>query len=120
MSVGNTVQKDTPKRYLRDISSIIKNIMLLYSNHVYFTLRNKLKKNVLQNEIKDLLFEVSNPSTLFFFKLFPMRDQAFITSIQKEGEEVLKSVVCLWALLLLNNRSFVNFCKWGWVQGSKN
>ena len=49
-----------------------------------------------------------------------MRDQTFITSIQKGGEEVLKFAACLQALLLLNNRTIVNFCEWGWVQGSKN
>ena len=74
----------------------------------------QIKKNVLQNEIKDLTFEVSNVSiTFFFFKLFPMRDETFMTPTQKGGEEVLKFVTCLWILLVLNSRSIVHFRKWG-------
>ena len=38
-----------------------------------------------QKEVKDLTFEVSDPST------------------------------CLQFLLFLNNRSIVRFCEWGWV-----
>ena len=48
-----------------------------------------------------------------------MRDQTFMTSIQKGGEEVLKFVTCLQAHLLLNNRSFVHFCEWRWWRGKK-
>ena len=69
---------------------------------MYIFTRNR--KNVLRNEIKDLTFEVSNPS-LSFFKLFPRRDQTFITSAQKGGKEVWKFVACLRILLFLSNRS---------------
>ena len=34
-----------------------------------------------------------------------MRDQTFMASTQKGGEEVSKFVACLWILLFLNNRS---------------
>ena len=60
-----------------------------------------------------------SPSLSFLKKLFCMRDQKFMTSIQKGGEEVLKFVACLRALLFLNNRSIVHFCEWGWVQSKK-
>ena len=43
------------------------------------------QKSMLQKEIKDLTFEVSNHST------------------------------CLQFLLFLNNRSIFHFCEWGWV-----
>ena len=81
--------------------------------YIFFCGTNQ--KNVLQKEIKDLTFEVSNLSIIFFFffKLFPMRDKTFMTPTQKGGEEVLKFVTCLWILLVLNNRSIVHFRKWG-------
>ena len=48
-----------------------------------------------------------------------MRDQTFMTSTQKGGEEVLKFVAYLWILLLLNNMSIVHFCKRGVGVGVK-
>ena len=36
---------------------------------------------MLQKEIKDLTFEVFNPSTDFFKKLFPIKDHKFIMPI---------------------------------------
>ena len=47
-----------------------------------------------------------------------MRDQTFITSTQKGGEEILKFVTCLKILLILNNRSIVHFYEW--EGGKKN
>ena len=67
------------------------------------------QKNLLQNEIKDLLFEVSNFSSTFCFFNY-LRDQLFMTSTQKGGEEVWKFVTCLWILLI------VHFREWGWVK----
>ena len=54
---------------------------------------------MLQNKIKDLTFEVSHLSIIFFKKLFPIRDQTFMTSTQKGGN--LKFIQCLWILLFL-------------------
>ena len=48
-----------------------------------------------------------------------MRGQTFMTSTQKEGEEVLKFVACLQILSFLNNISIVHFCEWSmgaWVK----
>ena len=48
-----------------------------------------------------------------------MKDQTFMTSTQKGGEEVLKFVACLQILLFLNNISIVHFCEWAlgtWVK----
>ena len=42
------------------------------------------------------------------FKLFPIKDQTFMASIQKGGE-VLKFIACLQALLFLSNRSILYF-----------
>ena len=79
--------------------------------HIFFCGTNK--KNVLQNEIKDLTFEVPNLSITFIFeKLFSMRDQTFMTRTHKKSEEVLKFVTCLLILLILKNRSIVHFCEW--------
>ena len=41
--------------------------------YILFCGANK-KKNVLQEEIKDLTFKVSNPSTHFLKKFFPIKD----------------------------------------------
>ena len=42
-----------------------------------------------------------------------MRDQTFMTSLQKGGEEFLKFVIFLWIQLILTSRSIVHFCKCG-------
>ena len=89
--------------------------MFLYSCHILFYGTNK--KNVLQKEIEDLTFEVSDLSTHFFKKSFPIRDQTFMTSTQRKCGEVLQSVTCLQILLFLNNRCTAHFCWWrvgGW------
>ena len=50
---------------------------------------------------------------IYFFLLFPMVNQAFMTFTQKGGEEVLKFVMCLWILLILTKRSIIHFRRWG-------
>ena len=57
--------------------------IFLRSSIFYFV--GQIKKSVLQKEIKDLSFEVTNPSTSLQFLLF------------------------------LNNRSTVHYCELGWV-----
>ena len=47
-----------------------------------------------------------------------MRDQTFMTSLQKGGEEFLKFVIFLWIQLILTSRSIVHFYKCG--VGQKN
>ena len=64
-SLGNTVQQDTPKHFYETSPQSCKTLFL-YSYLVYFILRNKSKKCV-YNEIKDLIFEVSNLSITFLF-----------------------------------------------------
>ena len=36
-----------------------------------------------------------------------------MTSLQKQGKEVLKFFTSLWILLVLKNRSVVDFSEWG-------
>ena len=88
---------------------------VLYS-YTYIWLCQRNQNNVLQKEIKDLIFEVCNLSTYFlFFKSFPIRDHTFMTSTRKVesrwGGGVLK-----FATSLRINRSIVHFCGWevGW------
>ena len=66
---------------------------------------------MLQNEIKDLTFEVSDLSITFFFYIISYEGPNIMTSTQKGGEEALKFVACLRILLFLNNISLVNFCE---------
>ena len=47
-----------------------------------------------------------------------MKDQTFMTFTQKGGEEVLKFFMCLWILLISNNRSIAHFVNGG--VGKKN
>ena len=72
-----------------------------------FSFVEQIRKNVLQNEIKDLTFKV-----FLFFKLFPIRDQTFTSSPQKGGKKDSKFVACLEILLSLNNRSILHFSEW--------
>ena len=53
--------------FLYSVSLFCFFILFLYSYHVHFISRNK-SKNVLQNEVKDLNFKVSNLSVTFFLK----------------------------------------------------
>ena len=62
---------------------------------MYILLCGTNQKNVLQKEIKDLIFEILDPSSHLLKKFFPIRDQIFMTSTQRGGWEVLKSVMCL-------------------------
>ena len=64
MSLDITLKKI---RHLKDFLNHIK-YFFLYSYHVNFILWNKIK-NVLQKEIKDLPFEISDPSAHFFLKI---------------------------------------------------
>ena len=86
-SLGNTVKKI---RHLQGIPQPYKHFVYFYN--VYFIYGTN-KKNVLQKEIKDFTFEVSNLSTHFFLILF-YKDQTFIISTQRGGGEVLKFVTC--------------------------
>ena len=68
--------------------------------------------------MQNLIFEVSNlfiKVFFFFFLNYFLRDQTFMPSIQKGGDnlgsDVLQFVECLRALLILNNRSIVHFCE---------
>ena len=69
---------------------------------------------MLQKEIKDLTFEVFNPSTDFFKKLFPIKDHKFIMPIWRGGGEVLKFVKCLQILLLLKQQIYCSFLGMWW------
>ena len=62
MSLGNTGQK-TFKRHLLNH---VKHFVSLFLSSIFSSVE-QIKKNVLQNEIKDLTFEVSNLSITFFF-----------------------------------------------------
>ena len=99
-SLGNNDQKTSPQSY----KAFCFFILIIY---IFFCGINQ--KNLLQNEIKDLLFEVSNFSSTFCFFNY-LRDQIFMTSTQKGGEEVWKFVTCLWILFI------VYFREWGWVK----
>ena len=51
------------------------------------------KKHVTERN-KDLTFKVSDHSSDFFKKLFRIRDQTSMSSIQRGGGEVFKTVMC--------------------------
>ena len=59
--------------------------MFLYFGHVYFFVwrksKNNEKENVLQNEAKDLTFEVCNSSITFFLKKGLGISHVFVDSI---------------------------------------
>ena len=65
-SLGNTIQKGTFKRHLHNH---IKHSVSLFLSCVFYFLE-QIKKNLLQNEIKDLTFEVSDFSITFFCKKY--------------------------------------------------
>ena len=85
MSLGNIVQK-TCKRHVKDISSYKTFCFFIL---MYILLCGTNQNNVLQNEIKDLTFEVSNLSITFFVKkIFPMRDQTWHSHRRRWGLEI--------------------------------
>ena len=110
------LSKKKKKRHLKDISSIISNILFLCSYHVYFILRNKSKERVTEGNKRFNLQSLQSLHSLFL-KILSIRNQTFLTLTQRKIEEVLKLVRWLPIILFLNNRSIVHFCGWK-VDGS--
>ena len=96
-------------RHLKDIYPIIYKIFSFFIFIMYISFCETNKKNVLQREIKDLAFEVSDPST-HFLKFFPTRDPIYMLSTRRRGREVLsgKFVMCLQIINFKYKNHFVS------------
>ena len=80
-SLGNTGKKIEFKRHFLNH---VKYFVSLFLSCIFY-LVEQIKKT-LEKKIENLTFEVSDPSTHFLKKLFPIRDQTFMTSTWREGE----------------------------------
>ena len=89
-SLSNTVQK-TCKRHLL---SHIKHFVSIFLSCI-FSFVEQIRNNVLQNEIKDLTFKVSNLSITFFFKIISYEGPNIYDIHTKRRQEIFCRFYCL-------------------------